>query len=95
MRALEYAPQAKADLHDIYSRILDQDPNTAALVVERIEATAERLCVFPQMGKETRKRQVWVFGGSSKSPFRITYSFNDETVTVLRVFRANRQHIQF
>lgn len=95
MRVFEYTRRAKADLDDIYTRILEQDPSTAALVVERIENAAERLCVFPRMGKSIGHANVWVFGGSRKSPFRITYRFDDETVTVLRIFRANRKQIQF
>ena len=95
MREIKFLPRAKADIDEIYERILDQDPSTAALVVERIEATVERLCVFPQMGRETKRSQTWVFGGSGKSPFRITYRFDGQTVTVLRIFRAKRQHIQF
>lgn len=95
MRRSSFTPKADADLVAIHTHINDQDPATAALVVDRIQATIERLCIFPQIGKETKRTGTWVFGGSGKSPFRITYRFDNDTVTVLRVFRAQRQHIQF
>ena len=95
MRRYRYTPRADADLSAIHAHIHDQDPATAVLVVKRIKETVEALCVFPAMGKEIGRADVWVFGGTGKSPFRITYRFDDQTVTVLRIFRAKRQHIQF
>ena len=95
MRRPNLVPSAQADLRAIYDHIFDQDPTTAALVIERIETVIDSLCVFPQIGKQTTRRHTWVFGGTGKSPFRITYRFTDETVTVLRVFRAQRQDVQF
>lgn len=95
MRRFRFSARAEADLVDIHTRINEQDPATALLVLDRIQSTVESLCLFPSMGKETKRSGTWVFGGSGKSPFRITYQFDDETVTVQRVFRAKRRAIQF
>ena len=94
MRRFEYAPRADADLVAIYEHIATQDPSTAVLVIDRIEETVDQLCIFPRMGKPTAKPEIWVFDGSRKSSFRITYRFDDEMVTVVRIFRASRQTIQ-
>lgn len=95
MRQFEFAPAADADLVKIHQRIFEQDAATTSLVVDRIEETVESVCVFPQIGKQTKRPSVWVFGGTPKNPFRITYQFDDETVTVLRIFRASRRDIHF
>ena len=95
MRQPNFLPSALTDLRAIHDHIFDQDPTTAGLVIERIETIIDSLCVFPQIGKETKRPNTWVFGGSGKSPFRITYRFTEETVTVLRVFRAQRQQVHF
>lgn len=95
MRRYSFTTRAKADLANIHRHIFDQDPTTATLVGERIQETVKSLCTFPQMGKETTRPGCWVFGGSGRSPFRITYRFDDENVIVLRVFRTCRQHIQY
>jgi len=94
MRRYKFSREADADLAAIHTHINEQDPATAALAIDRIQGTVERLCIFPQMGKETKRANVWVFGGSGRSPFRITYQFDDDTVIVKRVFRTQRQHIQ-
>jgi len=95
MRRFEYTDAAKQDLAKIHERIVQQDAVTASLVVDRIEETIQSVCVFPQMGKLTKQSSVWVFGGSRKCPFRITYRFDDEVVSVVRIFRAKRESIQF
>lgn len=95
MRLSNYTSCAKADLTAIYDHIFQQDPPTAALIVDRIELTVESVCVFPQIGKLTNRPDIWVFGGSQKMPFRITYRFDDEILTVVRIFRASREHTQF
>jgi len=95
MRKYKLTGPAKTDLNDIYNHILKQDPATAILVTDRIRETIGQICVFPRMGKLTTRPTIWMFGGSGKSPFRITYRFNDETVTVLRIFRSSRKAIQF
>ena len=94
MRRFEYSAHADADLIAIHAYIHDQDPATAVLVVGRIKETVESLCVFPAMGKPIGRDDAWVFGGSGKSPFRITYRFDDEAVTILHIFRAQRRHVQ-
>ncbi|WP_299735276.1 type II toxin-antitoxin system RelE/ParE family toxin [uncultured Roseobacter sp.] len=95
MRRFEFAPSANADLVEIHERIAQQDAVTASLVAGRIEETVESLCVFPEMGKQTKREGVWVFGGTARNPFRVTYRFNKNTVTVMRIFRASRNDIQF
>lgn len=95
MRRFEFAAEADDDLIAIHAHVFEQDPATAALVVDRIEATIESLCVFPRMGKKTARTNVWFFGGSGKSPFRISYRFDDQTLIVLRVFRSSRDQRQF
>ena len=93
MRQPNFLPRAKADLREIYDHIFSQDPTTAGITIDRIEATIDSLCVFPQIGKESQRPNIWVFGGSGKSPFRISYRFDDETLTVLRVFRHARKKV--
>ena len=93
MRRSKLSPEADADLSAIHSYIFDQDPATAALAIDRIEATIESLCVFPQIGKQTTRPNTWVFGGTGKSPFRVTYRFDEEVLIVLRIFRHSRENV--
>lgn len=95
MRKVSFASQAQADITEIFDWIVSQDAPTACLVVDRIEDTAVNIATFPQIGKATSRANVFVFGGSRKLPFRITYSYDDQSVTILRVFRTGRRTIQF
>ena len=95
MRRFRLSREADVDITNIYARIAEEDLRTATLAVDRIEKTIESVCLFPQMGKETARPGVWVFGGGGRSPFRITYRFDDAFVEVVRVFRASRQHVQY
>lgn len=91
MRKVEYSLRSQADVEDIFNWVAQQDGPTAILVVDRIEETVLNVATFPQMGKTTAKSGVFVFGGSRKHPFRIIYRFSNERLTVVRVFRSQRQ----
>ncbi|WP_299366767.1 type II toxin-antitoxin system RelE/ParE family toxin [uncultured Tateyamaria sp.] len=95
MRKVEYTERAQADIEDIFDWVAQQDGPTAILVVDRIEETVLNVATFPQMGKVTTKQGVFLFGGSRKHPFRITYRFSNERLTIVRVFRSNRRSVQY
>ena len=95
MRRFEYTAIARRDLAEIHERIFDQDQTTAALVVDRIQNIVESISTLPTMGKPVGQAGNWVIGGSPKSPFRITYRFNEDCVFIVRIFRARRKNIQF
>lgn len=94
MRKFEFSGKAKSDLTEIYGHIFEQDALTASLIVGRIEETVNSLCVFPKIGKRTTKLGVWVFSGSRKFPFRIAYRFDEDRVTILRIFRVSRENVR-
>lgn len=95
MRRFEYTAIARRDLAEIHERIFDQDETTAALVVDRIQQTVESISALPTIGKPVGQAGTWVFGGSPKSPFRITYRSIEDCVFIVRIFRARRKNIQF
>lgn len=94
MRKFEYSGSAKSDLSEIYDHIFQQDALTASLIVDRIEETINSLCIFPEIGKETSKHDVWLYKGSRKCPFRIAYRFDKSRLTILRIFRTSREDVR-
>ena len=94
MLRFEYSGKAKSDLTEIYDHIFEQDALTASLIVDRIEETVNSLCIFPEIGKRTTKLDVLAFGGSRKCPFRIAYRFDEDRVTILRIFRTRRENVR-
>lgn len=95
MRRYEFAASATHDLADIHGHILQQDAMTASLIIDRIQETVENLCAFPQIGKRDERRDIWVFGGSPKNPFRIVYRFDDKRIRVVRIFRSSRTTVHY
>lgn len=95
MREYELTKPATADLAEINTRIASQDPQTATMTLRRIREAIEAIALFPKMGRETARTDIYQFGGTPNQPFRFTYRFTDETVTVIRIFRASREHTQF
>lgn len=95
MRSYKLAPKAKADLQKIYDHIVADDPQTAKAVMQRIDLLVMTIRQFPGVGKPTQRAGIYIFGGSAKTPFRITFACTNDEITIIRVFRATREHILF
>lgn len=95
MRRYEFSESASIDLAEIQAHIYNQDPSTATAVLKRIRESIEAVSTFPEIGKETARPGVYSFGGTPKQPFRFTYRFTEEMVTVIRIFRSTRAQTHF
>jgi addiction module RelE/StbE family toxin len=89
--AITWSPQSLRDLEAIRAYISQDSPRYAALVVQRIVASVERLEAFPEPGRlvpelnnpEIREIVVW--------PYRVVYRHRPGAVQIATVFRSSRQ----
>jgi addiction module RelE/StbE family toxin len=84
------APEAIADLDDIFAFLADDDPYRATVILERIEKRIEQLRDHPFLGRSGRvtgTRELVV----SRTPFIVPYQVTGTTVEVLRVYHEARQ----
>jgi plasmid stabilization system protein ParE len=89
---IEFAPRAAADLARIGAqsrRVFG--PAVAAALETFIRATIARLAVFPESGLRLPPRpNVWVVP-LVRYPFKIFYTFNSDTITILHIRHAARK----
>jgi toxin ParE1/3/4 len=50
MRGYDFHPEARADLNEIWAYIVQDNPDAADGVIDKIEATLEALVPFPNQG---------------------------------------------
>jgi toxin ParE1/3/4 len=87
VRRLEYLPEARADLEDIWRYIAADNPRAATMMVDRIQDRCERLAAAPFTGRARPElgadlRAVVV--GSYLAFYRVT----SELVEVVRVLHG-------
>jgi toxin ParE1/3/4 len=82
--------RALKNLDEEAEYIARDDPQAAALVVERITASVGRLATHPASGRPGRvpnTRELVVSG----TPYLVAYRVRGETVEILRVFNGARK----
>lgn len=89
MPELEWLELARADLLGIIDYISDDNPDAAQRIKDDIEMKAEKLSVFPKIGRlgrveGTRELVAW-------ANYILVYQENDLAVQILRVLHAAQQ----
>ena len=89
---VEFAPRATTDLARIGARSRRVfGPAVAAALETFIRATIARLAAFPESGVRMQlRRNVWVVP-LVRYPFKIFYTFDQDTITVLPIRHAARR----
>lgn len=85
-----WSPQALHDLTSIREYVAVDSPRYAALVVERIVRSVERLEDFPRSGRIVPERGDPNLREVIVTPYRVVYRLRGEQVDVVTVFRASR-----
>ena len=89
-RAIVFSPQAQQDLEDIVEYILEDNPEMARVVLERVRQRVGSLASMPHQGRPGRvsgTRELAI----PKTPFVVPYQVVGATVEVLRVYHGARQ----
>lgn len=86
MRIL-WTQKARSDLIDIFDYILQDNPQAAVDVLDRIEQSAEKLLGHPGIGRPGRVEHTreLVIGGL---PYILPYLTGTNTITIVRVLHA-------
>lgn len=87
---LRYTSLAIQDLEGAYDFIAADRPGAAATTLEKIEATIERLRIFPRMGRVGRvsgTREIAV----GRTPFVIAYRSTDNYLELLAIMHGARK----
>lgn len=89
MAELEWSALARTDLLGIVDYISDDNPDTAQCLKDDIEEKAEKLPIFPRMGRPgraegTRELIAW-------ANYILIYEEDAFTVRILRVLHAAQQ----
>lgn len=85
-----FSPQARQDLDEIFDYILQERPEMAGVVLERIRERILSLVEMPHQGRPGRvagTRELVV----PKTPFIVPYQLTGSTVEILRVYHGARQ----
>ena len=85
---VEWLPAARKDLLDIFDYILEDDPQAAARVLDRIEEAVGLLTDHPGMGRPGRvegTRELVIAG----LPYIVPYAHRRDRIYVLRVLHGS------
>jgi toxin ParE1/3/4 len=86
-----WSPQSLRDLESIRAYIAADSPMYAALVIERIVASVERLAAFPESGRVVPERNSPDIREVIVRPYRVVYRLRPGRVELVTVFRSSRQ----
>jgi toxin ParE1/3/4 len=89
-RELVYAPQAIADLDEIYAFIADDSPDRAERFIADIRRRCRHLIETPELGVARPDLGAEIRIYPMRRRIVVAYCFTDRTVDVLRVFYAGR-----
>ena len=90
MTKLIWSPQSLRDLESIRDYVATDSPLYAALVVERILQSVERLTSFPESGRVVPERNDPQLREVIVSPYRVVYRLRPGVAEIATVFRASR-----
>lgn len=90
MTRILWSPQALRDLEGIRDYVAADSPRYAALVIERIVHSVERLQDFPRSGRIVPERSDPNVREVIVRPYRVVYRLRGDQAEVVTVFRASR-----
>jgi len=91
-RELVYAPQAVADLEEIYRFMAEHSPDRAAAFIADIRRRCRWLLDSPELGPVRPKLGKGVRIYPMRRRVVVVYAIRTSTVDVLRVFYAGRDY---
>ncbi|SOD02682.1 Plasmid stabilization system protein ParE [bacterium JGI 053] len=80
-----WADEARANVRRLFARMTRERPLEARLWIERLEAAAARLEVFPWMGHPLSEVPRLATRQTLVAPYRLIYFVGDEQVTIINV----------
>jgi len=86
-----WSPQALRDVESIRDYIAQDSPLYAALVVQRLLGSVERLASFPGSGRVVPEIEREEIREVIQQPFRIVYRLRGDQVEIATVFHAARR----
>lgn len=90
MRKIDFRPQARLDLHEIWHYIARNSISNASSVTIQIEAAIRQLREMPTIGhnhEQVRNRQLRFWSVHS---YLIAYRFDDRSITIVRIVHGAR-----
>ena len=90
MSRIIWSPQAVRDLELIRDYVAQDSEQYAALVIQRLLSSVERLVSFPLSGRVVPERDERDLREVITRPYRIVYRVRDGAVEIVTVFRASR-----
>lgn len=91
-RPLEWLPRARRAFRDTLARILAEDPETAAVVADRVERATDLIRLHPKLGTATPKRGERRFA-VPRTGHVFHYRVVGDTIRIVLWYRA-RQDIR-
>ncbi len=85
-----WSDEALADLTEIHDYIARHSPRYAALVVERLLDTLDRVAAYPESGRMVPELEQPAVREVIHGAYRIVYELREGRAEVLTVFRASR-----
>lgn len=89
MRQLLYLPMAAQELDEIWDYIAQYDPAAADRHVDRIDATAARLCHYPFVGRD-RSELATSLRSIVIGHYLVFYQVLPDSITVTRIIHGAR-----
>jgi len=90
MAAIVWTEPALADLDAIADYIALDDPEAARQLVRRVFRHVEQLAKHPRSGPKPPELRGWRYRQIIEAPCRIFYRYDDESVYIQYVMRAER-----
>ena len=87
---LLFAKAARQELEEAAGYVAEHNPRAARNLEERVLATAQRLTVFPHLGRpldDTGRRRFEIGG----TPYRLIYAVRRDAVVILRIWHGARR----
>ena len=88
---LEFTPEAVSDLREY---LADRSPSGLANMIADIEETIDSILNGVIKGRKTSQKDIWEML-SLRYKFLIPYHMHDNTLYILRVYRANRDSLDY
>ena len=90
---VEMSREAKRDLAEIIRYIAQNNPRTALVITDRIEAKINTLDHFPHRGAYVRElldKNVKKYRHITEPPWKIIYQVDDKIVTIMAIIDSRR-----
>jgi addiction module RelE/StbE family toxin len=90
---LTFSAAARSDLKNIFAYIAVDNPQTAEKILDKIEAKANSLVIFPQKGRivpELLAQNIKNYRELQESPWRIIYLIDAANIVIVSVLDGRR-----